>query len=166
MKLLLILGVVIILAGGCSVTIIHYGDREPGDERCHGEWGWDSADGTDVVNPDTGTATATPNPELKKKLIERLKGLEPILTKEYNQLLTAKPNLTGTIVMRVTVGGEGRIKGMNVISNTTGDDKLEKALEREIQKLNLDTGSQSASDVVFDIPFNFANGAGSLGVME
>jgi hypothetical protein len=166
MKLLLILGVIVLLAGGCSVTIIHYGDKEPGDGRCHGDWGWDSTDDTDVVTPDNGTATVKPNPELKKKLMEQLKGLEPILTKEYNQLLASKPNLTGTIVMRVTVGGEGRIKGLNVVSNTTGDEKLSAALEREIQKLNLDTGSKNASDVVFDVPFRFADGVGALGVTE
>ncbi len=167
MKLLLILSVIILLAGGCSVTIIHYGDKEPGDGRCHGDWGWESTDDdTDVVTPDGRTATAKPNPELKKKLMEQLKGLEPILSKEYNQLLASKPNLTGTIVMRVTVGGEGRIKGLNVISNTTGDEKLAAALEREIQKLNLDTGSGSASDVVFDIPFRFAEGTGTLGITE
>lgn len=166
MKLLLILGVIVLLAGGCSVTIIHYGDKEPGDGRCHGDWGWDKSDDTDVVTPDGGTATAKPNPELKKKLLEQLKGLQPILTKEYNQLLSSKPNLTGTIVMRVTVGGEGRIKALNVISNTTGDEKLAAVLEREIHNLNLDTGSGSASDVVFDIPFRFADGIGSLGITE
>jgi len=167
MKLLLILGVIVLLAAGCSITVIHYGDRDPEDGRCHGEWGWNTSDDTDVVTPDgSGTATAKPNPELKKKLMEQLKGLEPILTKEYNSLLASKPNLSGTIVMRVTVSGEGRIKGLNVISNTTGDEKLAAALEREIQKLKLDTGSTNASDVVFDIPFRFADGIGNLGGVE
>jgi hypothetical protein len=167
MKLLLTLGITLMLAAGCSITVIHYGDRDPEDGRCHGDWGWHDSDDTDVVTPDgSGTATTKPNPELKKKLLEQLKGLEPILTKEYNSLLASKPNLNGIIVMRMTVSGEGRLKGLNVISNTTGDEKLASLLEQEIRKLKLDTGTSNVSDVVFDIPFHFADGVGSLGITE
>lgn len=118
---------------------------------------------TSTSGPDTSTSS---NSELKGRLKEQLKSINPILTKEYIKLLGADSDLSGKILMRVAVSKNGKIKNAEVLKNTTGNDKLATAIQKEIMAINLSPGNTSAKDIVFDVPFEFRDGAGQIVGMD
>jgi hypothetical protein len=156
----------------------HHKHHHDSDETSTANDDQPKVDKTSTSGPDTSTsddsATSTSGPEtstssnseIKGRLKEQLKSINPILTKEYIKLLGADSDLTGKILMRVAVSKDGKIKNAEVLKNTTGNDKLATAIQKEIMAMKLSPGNTSAKDVVFDVPFEFKDGVGQIVGMD